>query len=210
MNITLEQLKEFKEEVKENKQKGNKVIPPNADIKLYDYHIQESGLNGIDLLLYAIIYGFTVGTQDGMFKGSANYLASRLNVSIPYVLRCLHCLTGIEYLEKIIINEHPCYRVPAIDIPQKMDGKYILIKHSSIEMGLKGNKLLIYSYIDSLTKNCEYFWYTHEFIANKLNITRQTVGKCLKSLEKDGLIMKSDMLTLSNNDWSKRPVYVTT
>lgn len=210
MNITLEQLEEATNQITDNKQKGNKIIPPNADIKLYDYHIQNSGLNGMDLLLYAIIYGFTVGTQEGLFRGSANYLATRLNTSIPYVLQHLHLLTGIEYLEKIMINGHPCYRIPAIDIPKKMEGKYVLIKHRSIEMGLKGSKLLIYSYIDSLSNNCEYFYYTHKFIAEKFNITRQTVSTSLKSLEKEGLIIKSDMLTLGGNDWSKRPVYVTT
>lgn len=212
MRITLEELDLLEEIREENKQRGNKPIDPNTSIKIYDYHIQKTGLKKSELLLYEIIYGYTIGYEDKIFRGSANYLATRLNVNIPYVLKTLKKLTKEGYLKRIILNDHPCYRVTDTTIPEDMFGKYTIVDHRYIEAGLKGNKLLIYSYIDNLTNNTEEgcFWNTQRFIAKKFNMSVQSVCSCLKELEETGWIEKSEMYLISDtNNWADSPIYRT-
>lgn len=64
----------------------------------------ELNLKGNDLLVFALIYGFS---QDGdsRFHGSRGYIADTFNISLPTVDKALTSLVGKELLEKHIITD---------------------------------------------------------------------------------------------------------
>ena len=67
---------------------------------IYPWMAQELNLKGNDLLVYALIYGFS---QDGEseFFGSRSYIANSFNISLPTVDKALNNLVEMGYIEKI-------------------------------------------------------------------------------------------------------------
>ena len=63
----------------------------------------ELQLKGNELLVYALIYGFS---QDGesVFSGGRNYIAKTFNISLPTVDKALNNLVSRELIEKITRN----------------------------------------------------------------------------------------------------------
>ena len=57
---------------------NNKKIKPNSYYSIQYWMINELGLKGLELSIYAIIYGFS-RDHSGVFMGSRNYLATFTN-----------------------------------------------------------------------------------------------------------------------------------
>lgn len=68
-------------------------------ITVMDWMWDDLGLTGNDILVYAMIYGFS---QDGSseFKGSANYVAQRLHIRKATALDILRRLTALGVIKK--------------------------------------------------------------------------------------------------------------
>ena len=58
--------------------------------------VKETGLSGNELIVFAIIYGFSSG--GGWFKGSINYLTERTNLSRPSVIAVLKSLVASGHI----------------------------------------------------------------------------------------------------------------
>lgn len=71
----------------------------NNFITIQGFMVNQLGLKGNDLLIYALIYGFS---QDGqsMFFGSRNYIAKWFNISLPTVDKALDNLITLGLIEK--------------------------------------------------------------------------------------------------------------
>ena len=99
---------------------------------VHGWMINELGLSGNDLLIYAIIYGFS---QDGSteFTGSLNYLVSFINSTKPTVINCLKklCERGLLVKTDRIINNQNFPTYTAV-VPDLTSGKNSLppIKNS--------------------------------------------------------------------------------
>lgn len=81
------------------------MIDPNNYYNVQGWMVNELGLKGNALAVYAIIYGFS---QDGAsaYSGSASYLAEWLNCSKRTVLSVLSTLTEQGYLTKKTVNKN--------------------------------------------------------------------------------------------------------
>lgn len=75
----------------------------NNYIVIQGWMCNELKLKGNDLLVYALIYGFS---QDGesTFSGSRSYIANMFNISLPTVDKALNNLVSRDLIEKIPIN----------------------------------------------------------------------------------------------------------
>lgn len=79
-------------------------------ILIQGWMINELQLKGNELLIYAIIYGFTQ-TENQLFSGSLQYLAEWTNSTKQGVIKCLKSLIDKEYIgknEKYINNVKFC------------------------------------------------------------------------------------------------------
>lgn len=72
----------------------------NNYIVIQSWMCSDLNLKGNDLLIYALIYGFS---QDGesVFNGSRSYIAETLNISLPTVDKALNNLISSNLIEKI-------------------------------------------------------------------------------------------------------------
>ena len=90
---------------------------------VHGWMINELGLSGNDLLIYAIIYGFS---QDGSteFSGSLNYLVTFINSTKPTVINCLKklCERGLLVKTDRIINNQNFPTYSAV-VPDLTSGK---------------------------------------------------------------------------------------
>lgn len=90
---------------------------------VHGWMINELGLSGNELLIYAIIYGFS---QDGSteFTGSLNYLVTFINSTKPTVINCLKklCERGLLVKTDRIINNQNFPTYTAI-VPDLTSGK---------------------------------------------------------------------------------------
>ena len=93
---------------------------------VHGWMINELGLSGNDLLIYAIIYGFS---QDGSteFSGSLNYLVTFINSTKPTVINCLKklCERGLLVKTDRIINNQNFPTYTAV-VPNLTSGKEFL------------------------------------------------------------------------------------
>ena len=79
-------------------------------ILIQGWMVNELQLKGNELLIYAIIYGFTQ-TENQLFSGSLQYLAEWTNSTKQGVIKCLKSLIDKEYIgknEKYINNVKFC------------------------------------------------------------------------------------------------------
>ena len=73
--------------------------------------INRLGLSGNELILYAVIYGFSQ-VEESYFKGSLNYLKGWINASIPTIIKALKSLVKkglIAKHEETIDKVRRCY-----------------------------------------------------------------------------------------------------
>lgn len=77
---------------------------------IQSFMVNELGLSGNELILYAIVYGFT---QDGVnwFYGTREYLSGCTNLSKTSVTRCLHALIDKGMIERREISDKTGKRV---------------------------------------------------------------------------------------------------
>ena len=74
-------------------------LPSDSYVVIQGYMCNEMGLKGNDLLVYALINGFT---QDGVskFYGGRQYIADTFNISLPTVDKALSNLVEMDYIIK--------------------------------------------------------------------------------------------------------------
>lgn len=85
-------------------------IRENNYITILGWMVSELGLKGNNLLIYAIVYGFSQ-SQDMSYSGSRQYLAEWTNSTVQGVSKCLKKLTDdglLQKKEKIINNIKFC------------------------------------------------------------------------------------------------------
>ena len=108
---------------------------------VHGWMINELGLSGNDLLIYAIIYGFS---QDGSteFSGSLNYLVTFINSTKPTVINCLKklCERGLLVKTDRIINNQNFPTYTAI-VPDLTSGKNSLPPLKNSLLGDSKNSL---------------------------------------------------------------------
>ena len=108
---------------------------------VHGWMINELGLSGNDLLIYAIIYGFS---QDGSteFSGSLNYLVTFINSTKPTVINCLKklCESGLLVKTDRIINNQNFPTYSAI-VPDLTSGKNSLPPSKNSLLGDSKNSL---------------------------------------------------------------------
>ena len=83
---------------KGNKRKMSKIKPTNT-VLLQGWMITELGLSGTNLIIYALIYGFTQ-TEEHWFSGSVEYISQWANVSERTVQRSLPLLEEQGLIER--------------------------------------------------------------------------------------------------------------
>jgi hypothetical protein len=108
---------------------------------VHGWMINELGLSGNDLLIYAIIYGFS---QDGSteFSGSLNYLVTFINSTKPTVINCLKklCERGLLVKTDRIINNQNFPTYTAV-VPDLTSGKNSLPPLKNSLLGDSKNSL---------------------------------------------------------------------
>ena len=80
--------------------------------------VTELGLKGNELIIYAIIYGFSQ-VEGQHFKGSLKYIMKWTNLTKQSVINCLNSLQDkgyikkhVKYVKGIKFCEYSCERVP--------------------------------------------------------------------------------------------------
>lgn len=108
---------------------------------VHGWMINELGLSGNDLLIYAIIYGFS---QDGSteFSGSLNYIVTFINSTKPTVINCLKklCERGLLVKTDRIINKQNFPTYIAV-VPDLTSGKNSLPPLKNSLLGDSKNSL---------------------------------------------------------------------
>ena len=72
---------------------------------IQDWMVQDLKLRGADLLVFAVIYGFTQGAQ-GIFSGTGHYIAYITGLSRQSVVRSLDVLVSKQYVQKNVIKAY--------------------------------------------------------------------------------------------------------
>lgn len=76
---------------------------------IHSFMVDELELSGTRLLIYAIIYSFTVG-REGLYYGTQDYLSEMGGMSLSSVKRVLSYLTEKGYIEKCTVGRKEGYR----------------------------------------------------------------------------------------------------
>lgn len=69
---------------------------------IQDWMVQDLKLRGADLLVFAVVYGYTQGAQ-GIFNGTGNYISYLTGLNRTTVVRSLDELTAQQLIQKSII-----------------------------------------------------------------------------------------------------------
>ena len=171
-------------------------------VQIGAWMINQLHLKGNELLIYALIYGFS---KDGnsVFRGSINYIASWFGISERSTIENLKSLIEKKLITKKVIKSNGniigCeYAVTPISISNEIKSylhnqDYILIMGWMInQLHLKGNELLVYALIYGFCQNTQSkFKGSLKYITNWLCITEPGVIKVLKSLINQNQIEKT-------------------
>ena len=171
-------------------------------VQIGAWMINHLHLRGNELLIYALIYGFS---KDGnsVFRGSINYIASWFGISERSTIENLKSLIEKKLITKNIIKSNGniigCeYAVTPISISNEIKSylhnqDYIVIMGWMInQLHLKGNELLVYALIYGFCQNTQSkFKGSLKYITNWLCITEPGVIKVLKSLINQNQIEKT-------------------
>lgn len=77
----------------------SKVNPENY-VTIQGWMITELGLKGNELIIYAVIYGFTQNGEGQMYSGTLGYLCDWTNLSKVSVIKTLNRLVEKRFIEK--------------------------------------------------------------------------------------------------------------
>lgn len=177
-------------------------------ITIQGFMVNELGLKGNELLIYALIYGFS---QDGAnkFTGSLQYMADWCNISKNGVVNALKSLVkkGLIFKEDKVVNKVKfCeYGIQEIGIPyQKIVGGIQKIGMGGIQKSCTNNidnnidiNINIYSQVIS---------YLNEKTGKKYKITDST-KKMIRARQKEGYTLDDFKKVIDNkcNDWLNTP-----
>ena len=169
-------------------------------IAIADWMIKDLGLSSRELLVYAIIYGFS---QDGesWFTGSLDYLASWLNITDrSNVLRTLNSLVKKNLIikEKLKLNDKQqscCYKVT----DSKGDAKtyeHIFISPWMINsLDLTDKELILYALIYGFSRvgSSSYCQASTEYFGDWLGVQKNHVKeRYLNKMVKKGVLVAVD------------------
>lgn len=87
-------------------------VQKNINYSIKHFMTAELSLGGYELLIFAIIYSFTKGSE-GCFYGTRNYLVSASGISLSSVVRALDSLVKKGCVEKISYKSRVAYRTLA-------------------------------------------------------------------------------------------------
>ena len=114
---------------------NNKKIKPNSYYSIQYWMINELGLKGLELSIYAIIYGFS-RDHCGAFTGSRSYLADFTNSTKAGVDKALKSLTQKNLLEKKDFVNHGIKN--CIYVAKEVEN---LVSYQSTELGGVANSV---------------------------------------------------------------------
>lgn len=157
---------------------------------VHGWMINELGLSGVELDVYAIIYGFS---QDGMseFKGTAKYLEEWTGKSNPTVLKALNSLCEKGLVEK---NEIPvANHLKLCNYKAVRGGKEILPPPKKFDRGGKetlpggGKEILPHNNsIDNKNKIIDIVEYLNQRAGTAYKATTADTQKYIKARLKEG------------------------
>ncbi|MGF7010533.1 putative transcriptional regulator [Lachnospiraceae bacterium PF1-22] len=175
------------------------------------------GLKGNELLTFAIIYGFSQGSdEDQKFNGSLGYLAAFLGIKRPGVSKCLSKLVEKGYIEKQVIyisNVRTCaYKAKPFNTLKSMidsNNKEVLLRKKRgvtqenfyvvqgwmLDLGLKGTDIQLYAIIYGFSQNNEedqFFLGSLSYLSAWTNLERTSVRKNLADMVSKGILEKHD------------------
>lgn len=97
-------------------EQGTIIIPPFA------YKVL--GLKHAELLVYGVVYGFTIGKK-GRFFGNGRFISEITGLTVETVYRTLKSLTDKGYIKKTVIdtmkNEYFCVKCDELTLPEKQE-----------------------------------------------------------------------------------------
>lgn len=150
--------------------------------------------NTRELLVYAIIYGFSQDSES-VFSGSLSYLARWLNISRrDNVLRYLNSLVekGVIVKEKKSTSSSNWCEYKAAEVKGEIKScDYIFISPFMIEdLGLKDKELILYALIYGFSRkgSDSYFTGNNAYMAKWLKINKANVNRYTSSLIEKGLL----------------------
>jgi len=142
---------------------------------------KELKLSGNDLLIYALIYGFSQD-EESEFYGSRSYIANMFNISLPTVDKSLNNLIKKDLIIKKVIKNNGIiintYKISLYPI-KKLYTPYKETLHNNIINNDSNNNLLINN-TNILTSNINNDTNKNKIKNNKKNLYE----KCLEHIDK--------------------------
>ena len=96
-----------------------KKISKDAALIIHQFMIDDMGLSGAHLLVYALIYAFT--NQSKGFFGTKEYISQRTGCSQSSVKRILHILREKKFIKRTYDDERGNYIYTALSPPDEED-----------------------------------------------------------------------------------------
>lgn len=114
---------------------------------VHEWMATELGLKGTDLLVYAIIFGFTQ-IEEQSFFGTRRYLAEFIGASIPTVQRSLDALVARELLQRNVADA-PVNGIRIVSYKANLNPQYQndtgikMIHNDNIHNSIKSNGVTV-------------------------------------------------------------------
>lgn len=180
-------------------------------IKVESFMCNDLNLKGNELLVYAIIYGFTKNHKAGGFSSSQEYIANWLSVTRKTVSIIIGNLIEKGLIRKFGVEGRRTKKLSSIELSKEQkdifinerfdddqlmleelsNNSYFVIKTHMINIhNLKGNELMLYAIIENYNCNNIYpDWDQLEYIRYWLSVHNKTFIKALKGLINGGFII---------------------
>ena len=94
----------------------------NASYMIHSFMLENLGLRGSELTIFAIIHSFSKG-EKGLYYGTNQFLAEASGLSISTVKRALLRLLSKGYIEELTSREHRCYRCTEAVMAPRVDAE---------------------------------------------------------------------------------------
>ena len=170
--------------------------------KLYDWMIEKLELRDVPLLVYALIYSFSISGKK-VYDGGLEYLTHRLSVSKTSVRRALEKLVNSGLIDKLDIYSPRTYKYCAYRATEQP------LKRKGIEMGVSApndkfisiptwmtpirkynaHALEVFAMIHSYTQNGISYSGNDVYIENRFKISKRTLQRTMKFLTSNGFLI---------------------
>ena len=154
-------------------------------VVIQGWMVNELNLKGNDLLVFALIYGFT---RDGKtkFASGRNYIAESFNISLPTVDKALQNLIALNYIVKI-----PCENQADTDkyyanissketlVPENISSKETLHNKYTKDISINNQQSIITDNTNITNKEDTYREKVQKFVADYNSIC-QSLPKCIR------------------------------